>query len=96
VLLQGSHALAPNWVLMRARLREEVTAERTPIVIAFPTKACDFALASFGADSRSWTAPVQSGVKRIADGALLFLANEALGDLETTRLLISAERKQHI
>lgn len=96
--LHGSRAYAPNSVLVRARLGEGATAQRTRAAIAFFAEVCDSARASRGAEARWWTAPVEIGVDWVADGALLSLdeAEAALADLEAAGLLAPAERGHRI
>lgn len=96
--LHGRRVYAPNSVLVRARLGEGVTAQRTRAVIALFAEVCDSARASRGAEARWWTAPVEIGVERVADGALLSLdeAEAALADLEAVGLLAPVERGHRI
>lgn len=98
VPLRGSVAYAASSLLVRARLRGDMGEARTRAAVAFFAEACDLAREKHGAESRWWTMPTGLQVERVAEGALLGLADAelALRDLEDAGLLVSAEQGHRI
>lgn len=96
--LRGGRAHAPSSVLVRARLEEDLPAERIRSATAFFAEVCDTARWAQPEDARWWTSPCSFRVEEIARGAMLSLseAESALADLEAASLLVAAERGYRI
>lgn len=85
-------------MLVRARLGEELDAARIRAAVAFFSAACDAARQAQGAETRWWSPPVELRTDEVARATLLSLqeAEDALGELERTELLVPAARGHQI